>query len=313
MRIQEKFFQRIIALAEMTNISVIIPTYNRRTSLRDCLRSIFAQKPADCIEVVVVDDGSTDGTGEELKEFILRFPENITYVRKAHEGISKARNTGISRSRGRIIALTDDDCIVSDNWLEKIAWYHANFPEVAAVQGKILNFYKSNTIAIFEGGLSDIYSEKFQYHIGPDIFTTLLQSANCSFKKEILFQYGLSFKDNLSACEDVDFGYQIVNNKQKILFGSKVVVYHKFRNNLISFVKKTVRDERNRLPLEAIWLKENPLLIETKSVDMNLFYNFALRCIRDYKFNGFLLIGLHIFHKALRTVVYWHRKQFDNK
>ena len=89
-------------------ISVIIPTYNRAFRLRNALRSIYAQtlKP---MEVLVIDDGSTDETGEMIKS---EFPQ-VRYIPTKSKGVSHARNVGIRASRGQWIALLDSD----DEWL----------------------------------------------------------------------------------------------------------------------------------------------------------------------------------------------------
>ncbi|MGH8172660.1 MAG: glycosyltransferase family 2 protein [Rhodanobacteraceae bacterium] len=96
------------------NVSAIIPTYNRRELLGHALRSVLAQsRPVE--EIIVVDDGSTDGTDEALRS---EFGDRIVYVRQANAGVSAARNRGMSMARGRYIALLDSD----DEWLpEKTA------------------------------------------------------------------------------------------------------------------------------------------------------------------------------------------------
>ena len=95
-------------VAMKTSISVIIPTFNRAAVLPRALDSVRAQtrRPE---EVIVVDDGSTDGTAELVAE---RYPW-VSYVHQANGGVSAARNTGIARARGEWIALLDSD----DSWL----------------------------------------------------------------------------------------------------------------------------------------------------------------------------------------------------
>jgi glycosyltransferase involved in cell wall biosynthesis len=96
-------------MAGDVGVSVIIPTYNRRELVQRALRSVLAQTaPVD--EIIVVDDGSTDGTGEALA---AAFGDRIVYVRQANAGVSAARNRGLSMARGRFITLLDSD----DEWL----------------------------------------------------------------------------------------------------------------------------------------------------------------------------------------------------
>jgi glycosyltransferase involved in cell wall biosynthesis len=93
--------------ASMATVSVIIPTYNRAPSLSEAIDSVMAQDYHD-FEVVVVDDGSTDNTTEILQVF-----PKILVVRQDRKGVSAARNAGIAKASGRLIAFLDSD----DLWL----------------------------------------------------------------------------------------------------------------------------------------------------------------------------------------------------
>jgi len=96
-------------------VSVIIPTYNRAAKVRDGIESVLAQTVND-LEVIVVDDGSSDGTGNILGE---TFGDRIRYYAQANQGASVARNKGIAEARGEWIAFLDSD----DLWeKEKLEW-----------------------------------------------------------------------------------------------------------------------------------------------------------------------------------------------
>ncbi len=88
-----------------TRVSVIIPTYNRVPYLGDAIRSVLAQ-PAEGVEIIVVDDGSTDGT----EELVQGFDAGVIYLRVPHRGQPAAtRNRGLQAARGDFIALLDSD------------------------------------------------------------------------------------------------------------------------------------------------------------------------------------------------------------
>lgn len=93
----------------MPELSVIIPTYQRRQMVCEAIDSVLGQDTGRAIEVIVVDDGSTDGTEAALEKYHGR----IRYIRQANRGLSAARNTGIEAAGGEFIALLDSD----DAWL----------------------------------------------------------------------------------------------------------------------------------------------------------------------------------------------------
>ncbi|MGZ8216662.1 glycosyltransferase family 2 protein [Methylomagnum sp.] len=116
-------------------ISVIIPSYNRADYIVEAVQSAFAQTyPA--LELIVIDDGSTDATAQVLAPFVGR----LTYVRQENQGIGAARNHGVARSSGEFVAFLDSD----DLWLpDKLQWQMAAFrnaPETDAVYGHAEQF-----------------------------------------------------------------------------------------------------------------------------------------------------------------------------
>ena len=84
------------------SISVVVLTYNRKSLLKDCLDSLLAQTCAGAgVEILVADDGSTDGTGE-LIEGYCRAHSNVRWLHHQHSGISATRNLGIKAARGEM-------------------------------------------------------------------------------------------------------------------------------------------------------------------------------------------------------------------
>src|SRR5262245_33014152 len=103
--------------------SIIIPTYNRSTSLRRALEGVARLDTDEGYETIVVGDGSTDGTGRLVRE---QFPW-IRYIRgEENRGEWAARNRGIAAATGELFVFTDDDCIVSREWLRRHAAHHAD-------------------------------------------------------------------------------------------------------------------------------------------------------------------------------------------
>jgi glycosyltransferase involved in cell wall biosynthesis len=117
-------------------ISVIIPVYNCENYLAEAIESVLEQtyKP---VELIVVDDGSTDRT----KEVAQRYQENIAYIYQPNSGTSSARNHGVRKSKGSFLAFHDADDIWSKNKLELQMQVFNDEPEVDAVFGHVKQFY----------------------------------------------------------------------------------------------------------------------------------------------------------------------------
>jgi glycosyltransferase involved in cell wall biosynthesis len=120
-------------------VSVIVCTYNRSPLLRETLASLQAMTgPAGCtVEIVVVDNNSTDETATVVAESARRGPLPVLALAERRQGKSFALNTALGRARGDVLALTDDDVIVAPDWVERIvAAFRAR--DVSFVFGKVL-------------------------------------------------------------------------------------------------------------------------------------------------------------------------------
>lgn len=119
-------------------ISVIVLTYERKKLLADCLHSLLAQTYSrDKLEIVVVDDGSRDGTGEVVEALQASHP-NVKYVYQPHRGIPAARNNGIRNATGDIIAIVADDYILDPSYVSTIIAFFAERPEAQIVRFKMV-------------------------------------------------------------------------------------------------------------------------------------------------------------------------------
>jgi glycosyltransferase involved in cell wall biosynthesis len=127
----------------MTNdlVSVIIPVYNGAAFLKETLESVLAQD-YPFMEVLVVDDGSTDGS----VEIIRSFGQELTLVTQANAGVAAARNTGLRQSKGQYIALIDqDDLWTASKTNLQMAQLHAR-PELDYVLGRQRFFLQEGTL-----------------------------------------------------------------------------------------------------------------------------------------------------------------------
>ena len=182
------------------HVSVIIPTYNRKHTLKRAIQSVYIQSLPP-FEIIVVDDGSNDGTKEWVKQ---KYPD-IKYIYQKNSGVSSARNKGIKIARGDWIALLDSD----DEWLpnklnEQINKIKSN------LDVKILH---SNEIWIRNG--VRVNQMKKHKKFGGYIFEKCLDICRISpssvmLKKEIFNDIG-TFDESLKVCEDYDLWLRITS------------------------------------------------------------------------------------------------------
>ena len=123
------------ALAEDVAVSVVVATRDRPDRLRECLRSLHAQRTARKVEIVVVDNHSQSGLTPPV---VVEFP-GVALIDESRRGVSYARNTGFVACTGDIVATVDDDVITSPDWLERLVAPFGR-QDVMAVTGLVLPF-----------------------------------------------------------------------------------------------------------------------------------------------------------------------------
>ena len=100
-------------------VSVIVPVYNVEQYLEECVQSILSQTYQN-IEIVLVDDGSTDSSPEILEEYRKKYPELIQVVHTDNQGLGAASNNGVAAARGEYIAFLDSDDYLSANAVKEM-------------------------------------------------------------------------------------------------------------------------------------------------------------------------------------------------
>ena len=149
-------------------ISIIIPLYNKEASIATALRGVLAQTYQD-FEVVVVDDGSTDGGAAVVETFT---DPRIRLIRQENGGVSAARNRGIAAARGEHVAFLDADDEWMPEFLEEIAALIAEYPECKA--------RATNYIFNSNGVTSPTILRKMPFTEGRGVLTNCFEVASCS-------------------------------------------------------------------------------------------------------------------------------------
>jgi len=216
------------------DISVIITTYNRKNELKDCLNSLTCQEyPKNQYEIIIVDDGSNDGTGELIKK--LSKSHYLRYFYQKNKGWSSGRNLGIKQAKGTIVVFIDSDCLASPEWLRTVALsFKKAAKEVGGIGGPtVTKFYKQNIVARVDQAILNYFINKFKK--GKEVL--FLPTCNLSFKKEIFARIGNFDSDfDKEAGEDSEFCWRIIKNGYKLIYEPRMKVEHWQRNTFSSFL-----------------------------------------------------------------------------
>jgi glycosyltransferase involved in cell wall biosynthesis len=202
------------------SISVVIPVYNCKSTIAGCLDSLSGQDHPS-YEVVVVDDGSTDGTVEICKTYPV-----VRIVSVENGGPSKARNIGSKMAQGEIVAFTDGDCIADSQWLKELENGFIS-PEVAGVGGNQKSPRDETDFGklvqeVFETlGIVTYYIQAANI-IGE---TEHNPSCNSAYRKRVLEEVG-GFDERLWPGEDVDLDIRIRRRGYKLIYNPRALVRH---------------------------------------------------------------------------------------
>ncbi|WP_256259577.1 glycosyltransferase [Streptomyces atratus] len=182
----------------MPDVTVVVGAYEAMPYLIRCLESVEAQTiGADRIEIVAVDDGSTDGTGEYLEEFAARSKVPTRVVRQKNSGgPSGPRNVGIGLARGRYVFFLDADDYFGDEALERMVAM-ADRAGTDVVLGKVVGVNRGAPQSMWGATKErvDVYNSKVIYTL----------SAQKLFRRELLERLSLRFDENLRTGEDALF------------------------------------------------------------------------------------------------------------
>lgn len=190
----------------MIIFSVIIPVYNVENYLRQCIESVLAQSETS-FELLLVDDGSTDGSGEICDEYALK-DSRIRVFHQRNQGVSVARNVGIDHSYGEWICFVDSDDYVGSDYL-------AAFLTQGCLQENCLNIQGRHIVSDISGEIlrslyyPDLYINKKNV---AEVFSHCNFLANSGpveklFNRKVLNDYQIRFRSDLTVREDALFVY----------------------------------------------------------------------------------------------------------
>ena len=228
---------------EETQLSIIIVTHNAKDFLRNCLKSVFEKIKNLSFEVLVVDNASSDGTFEMLKN---EFPQVKVIFSKENLGFAKANNLAIKEAKGKYIFLLNPDTILLDENFERLIDFAQKNPDVGAIGPKVLNsdftiqhqckrgFPTPWNIFCYLSGLAKIFpkSKIFAGYLLTYLDTEKIQEVDslsgCAMvvKREVIEKVGMMDEDYYLYGDDLDWCYRIKSAGWKVVYFPETKIIH---------------------------------------------------------------------------------------
>ena len=210
-------------------ISIIVPVYNGGGTLSRCLESLLKlDYPREKLEIIVVDNASTDSTPEIVKKF------PVSNIKEQLKGRARARNAGIRIATGEFIAFIDADCIAHHKWIRNLL-KRCQSPYLSGCCGEI---HDSDHHSIFGRYIENrgFFSQRRLGNRGNKV-TTLLLAANVMYPKTVLEDFG-SFDGSFNSCEDAELSLRMFLNGAGFSYASDAIVYHDHRLGFAGLLKR---------------------------------------------------------------------------
>ena len=220
-------------------ISVIIPVYNVEEYLRECVDSVLNQTYKDS-EIILVDDGSTDSSGEICDEYVEK-DERISVIHQKNGGLSDARNTGLANANGKYIYFLDSDDYIAPNALETLY-------RVAEKESSEIVFFDAVSFADtpdFTVRQNYVRKNAYKTDSGYNIFKALTLNNDFHSAVPLLFidrafllDSDISFIPRILH-EDTVFTYQLLCKASRVAQCREALYYRRYRKDSIMTSKKT--------------------------------------------------------------------------
>ncbi|MBD3212659.1 MAG: glycosyltransferase [Candidatus Lokiarchaeota archaeon] len=239
------------------NLSIIVPTYNRYQHLRFLLNSIDKQSTYPR-EVIIINDCSIDQTESFLNKWRINKEEFnvIVYNSPENKGPAVARNIGIQLASCDLIAFTDDDCILSKDWVKQIQnsklWKDEG---IAGIGGKVIPYQKN------------LVSEYYTFHriLEPPKFIQYLVTANACYRRDLLLEIDGFDEDHCyPGGEDNGLSFKLIRIGYRFGFEKNMIVYHNYRTSIPAFLKTFYRYGKGCAETTIKYLKNNQLGFQFK-------------------------------------------------
>jgi glycosyltransferase involved in cell wall biosynthesis len=235
-------------------ISFLMPAYNAADTIGAAIRSIIDLHGDFERRIIIVDDGSLDGTYGVAESYRERYPDLIDLLRQPNRGESAALNAALERADGEYIALFEADVESSPEWLERLLPAFGD-ERVMGAGGRLLTPGDSNWIERIAG-----YDVDRKFASQPR-YVRHITSANAVYRAEAFRRFG-SFDESLyNSCLDADVNQRITAAGYKLVYVADAVAWHHYKGSLGAYLKRNYLYARYRPHLKGdifesdIWIR----------------------------------------------------------
>ncbi|GFP29558.1 rhamnosyltransferase [Candidatus Hakubella thermalkaliphila] len=242
----------------LPRVSVIIPNLNGREYLKDCLDSLYVLNyDLDQIEIIVVDNGSTDGSVEFVQK---SYPQVMLIPNKENIGFAPANNLGARQAWGEYVAFLNNDTRVDADWLKELVDAIYLDDEVVCCGSRVLS-WDGKTID-FVGSMLNFEGKGFQIDYGKPVregehdvprYYLFVNGGAMLVRRDVFLDVGGFDEDFFAYYEDVDFGWRLWVMGYKVLWNPKSVVYHRHHGTSDRFGGEKRRFHMEQNALYAIY------------------------------------------------------------
>ena len=211
-----------------TRLTIVIPTYNRETALERCLRALAAAGGEE-LEVLVVDDGSTDGTIGMLERLQAAAPTlRLRWLKNAdNSGANRSRNRGVRAARGDLVAFLDSDCVPERDWAGEILRPFAD-PRVGCATGLVVEDQPRNIFELTLWGMNRVHGEEEARR---------LVAGNLCVRRELVLE--VPFDEDLKyGCDEEGLFLRLGDAGVRQVFVRSAVVRHEHRFDARGFFRQ---------------------------------------------------------------------------